>query len=317
MPKRIPLYGCGIRVTLANQEELSVSKPDVHPYEIELETAVTVAAAAASVVRDLYDRVAAETYTKSDGSPVTDADLAADRMIRERLSERFPDDAILSEESADDPRRLTAPRCWIVDPLDGTAQFVARTGDFDVLIALVVGGRPVVAVGCQPTTGLLCGAVSGRGAWTATSVEADRTPLQFLPPARPPRITTSIWFGAPLNASLMGNVADRLGAAPPPVAETGFSPRIFLPVDGRRQLDAMLGIHPRHDKAQEMGREWDFVVADLIINEAGGVVTDLTDQLHAYNKPSTRNRGGLLAAVDRKTHRQVLQAVADVRKSSN
>lgn len=293
-----------------------MSRPDVHPYDIELETAVRAAVDAASVIRDLYDRVAAETYTKSDGSPVTDADLAADRMIRVRLSERFPDDAILSEESEDDPVRLTASRCWIVDPLDGTAQFVARTGDFDVLIALVVGGRPVVAVGCQPTTGLLCGAVAGGGAWTATSVEAARTPLQFAPPARPPRIATSIWFGAPLNAPLVGSVAGRLGAAPPPVAETGFSPRIFLPVDGQRRLDAMLGIRPQHDDAQEMGREWDFAVADLVITEAGGVVTDLAGQPHAYNKPSTRNRGGLLAAVDRDTHRQVLQAVADVRKAT-
>ena len=289
--------------------------PAVHPYHAELETAIAAASDAAMVIRDLYDRAAAETYTKSDGSPVTDADLAADQLIREQLNDRFPEDSILSEESADDPARLTSPRCWVVDPLDGTAQFVARTGDFDVLIALVVGGRPVVAVGCQPTTGFLCGAVAGGGAWTATSGELDRVPLRFPAAARPPRLATSIWFGAPLNAHLAGAVASQLGAAPPPVAQTGFSPRLFLPVDGERRLDGLVGVRSGPDDPQEMGQEWDFAVADLVINEAGGVVTNLLGTLHQYNKPSTRNRGGLLATVDRDTHRALLKAIADTREA--
>lgn len=286
-----------------------------HPYQAELATAVSAAAAAGEVIRDLYDRAAAETYTKSDGSPVTDADLAADRTIRAMLSDRFPDDAILTEEGADAPERLAARRCWVVDPLDGTAQFVARTGDFDVLIALIVNGRPVVAVGCQPTTGFLCGAVAGHGAWTATSAGAARLPLHFAPPLRPPRIATSIWFGASTNEQVVGDVADRLGAARPLVTETGLSPRIFLPIDGGRRFDVLVGIHARRDDPQEMGWEWDFAVADLVINEAGGAVTDLSGQPHRYNKPSTRNRGGLLAAVNIDLHRQVIPVVAASREA--
>ncbi|HEU5431384.1 MAG TPA: inositol monophosphatase family protein, partial [Thermomicrobiales bacterium] len=135
------------------------------PYRAELDTAIAAASAAAAVVRDLYDRAAAAAYEKQDGSVVTDADLAADRIIRDIIGARFPDDGILTEEVGDDPARLTKRRCWIADPIDGTQQFVERTGDFDVLVALVEAGRPIVAAGQQPTTGRLCVATRGGGAW--------------------------------------------------------------------------------------------------------------------------------------------------------
>ncbi|HET7094347.1 MAG TPA: inositol monophosphatase family protein, partial [Thermomicrobiales bacterium] len=126
------------------------------PYRAELDAAIAAATAAGAAVRDLYDRAAAATYAKQDGSVVTDADLAADRIIREIIGARFPDDGMLTEEVSDDRGRLTKRRCWIADPIDGTQQFVERTGDFDVLVALVEAERPVVAAGLQPTTGRLC-----------------------------------------------------------------------------------------------------------------------------------------------------------------
>src|SRR3954462_10381957 len=117
---------------------------DLAQYEREWRAAVEIAAEAAITVREIYEAQAAKVYTKSDDSPVTDADLAADRVIRQRLAESFPSDAILTEEGADDNARFSAKRCWVVDPIDGTQQFIERTGQFDVLIALIVEGRPVV-----------------------------------------------------------------------------------------------------------------------------------------------------------------------------
>src|SRR5918993_872654 len=134
-------------------------------WALNANAAITAAVAAGAVVREFYDGETAATYAKGDGSPVTDADLAADRAIRDVLRDRFPTDDILSEEGQDDDRRLTNSRCWIVDPIDGTEQFIQRTGEFDVLVALVEDGRPVTVAGYQPSTRLLITASRDHGAW--------------------------------------------------------------------------------------------------------------------------------------------------------
>jgi len=275
-------------------------------FDREREMAIQAATEAGRTVRDLYDRAAAATYLKIDGSPVTDADLASDRIIHAILRDAFPNDAILTEERADDAARITADRCWIVDPIDGTEQFVRRTGEFDVLIGLVVGGRPVVAVGYQPTTQLLCAAVADEGARLRHGDAAPLTSLCLEPIANgaPPRLATATWFGAPANLPFLTRVATRLGVSPPDVHVTGFSPRLFA---GKRCCDLMIGYRPATD--QVMAAEWDFVVADLVTHEAGGVVTDLQGDLHHYNKATPVNQGGLIAAVDPATHARVLDAI--------
>ena len=272
-------------------------------YDRELEAAVLSATAAGRAVRDLYDRAAAATYAKADGSLVTDADLVADRIVRVILAERFPADPILTEEGSDGEQRLASARCWIVDPIDGTDQFVRRTDEFDVLVALVVDGRPVVAAGYQPPTGLLCAAARHQGSWTRRDDEPERRLVRLdpVPADRPPRLATSVWFGAPATLPALTRVADRLGATPPETHLTGFSPRLFLP---ERRCDAMIGLITAVD--QMMAWEWDFAVADLFIHEAGGLVTDLQGQPHRYNKPRPCNEGGLLAAADPAVHARLL-----------
>lgn len=272
-------------------------------YPDEIDAAVAATLAAGAVVREIYDEATAATYEKSDGSPVTDADLAADRIIREILAQRFPDDSILSEEGQDNERRLTSSRCWIVDPVDGTEQFIQRTGEFDILVAFVDDGRPVAVAGYQPTTGILVTATEGGGAWVRQGDGAAQR-MCFAPAGDQPRLATSKWFGAPENAALVRSIADRLGIAPGRPAVTGFSPRMFL---APRALDAMIGIRPGDD--QTMASEWDFAVADLVFHEAGGVVTDLAGQQFQYNKAVPRNLGGLIAAADPATHERIANAV--------
>jgi 3'-phosphoadenosine 5'-phosphosulfate (PAPS) 3'-phosphatase len=273
------------------------------PYREELDAAVAAARAGGAVVKEFYDRAYVERYEKGDGSPVTDADLAADRAIREVLAARFPNDPILTEEGQDDRRRHGSARCWIVDPIDGTEQFIERTGEFDVLVALVEDGRPVVVAGNQPTTQTLVTATRGGGAAVAVGDEMPRT-IRFASADDPPRIATSKWFGAPGNASILGEVAMRLGVPPGPSLVTGFTPRMFL---APRDFDAMIGI--RNGDDQTMASEWDFAVGDLVITEAGGVVTDLDGQPFRYNKAVPLNVGGLVAAVDPRTHARVLEAL--------
>src|SRR5215208_394723 len=167
-------------------------------YRDEVDAAIAAALKAGSIVREFYDGESAATYSKGDGSPVTDADLAADQAIRELLSERFPKDAILSEEGQDDQRRLSVSRCWIVDPIDGTEQFIQRTGEFDVLVALVEHGRPIAVAGYQPTTQLLITALKDGGAWMCSGESAWRGVRLESTDARL-RIGTSKWFGSPGN----------------------------------------------------------------------------------------------------------------------
>ena len=273
----------------------------------DLDTAVSAALAAGEIVRDFYEKATAPTYEKYDGSPVTDADLAADQAIRQVLTHYFPNDAILSEEGLDDDRRFTAPRCWIVDPIDGTEQFIQGTGEFDVLVALVENGRPQVVAGYQPTAKLMVTAIAGGGAW-ARHDRGEWQQVRFEPAGNRLRLATSKWFGAPGNDAVVQSLAGRLGVAPEPPTVTGFSPRMFLPP---RALDAMIGVRPGDD--QTMASEWDFAVADLVFHEAGGMVTDLTGARYRYNKSVPKNLGGLVAAVDPDTHRRVLVALQDVR----
>ena len=269
----------------------------------DLDGAIAAALAAGAVVREFYDGQTAATYAKGDGSPVTDADLAADRAIRAVLTERFPNDAILSEEGLYNDHRMSVSRCWIVDPIDGTEQFIQRTGEFDVLVALVEDGRPRAVAGYQPSTRLLITALKDGGAWIRDG-ERGWQRVRLEPAGTWLRIGTTKWFGTPDNAAIIDGVANRLGVVQERPAVTGFSPRVFLTP---RAIDVMIGVRPGAD--QTMASEWDFAVADLVIHEAGGTVTNLAGEKLRYNKPVPVNVGGLIAAADPASHARVLAAL--------
>ena len=276
------------------------------PYRALLDAAIEAVNEAAAAVLDLYDRHAAGTYTKGDGSPVTDADLASDRIIRGVLATREPGVPILTEEGADDPDRLGAHRVWIADPIDGTQQFVERTGNFDVLLALVEEGRPVVGVALQPSTGLLCVAVAGCGAWTGQSMGSlNRVVLPSAAPVKP-AVGTSVWFGAPANLQVVERMAATLGGTSAPVSGIGFSPRIVL---DPRAFDLLVGF--RTDGAAIHGSEWDFAVGDLFLHEAGGRITDLDGRRLVYNKDDVRVGRGFIASVHPGLHERALSFVLD------
>jgi 3'-phosphoadenosine 5'-phosphosulfate (PAPS) 3'-phosphatase len=274
-------------------------------YDQELAVAERAAREAGAVVLDLYNRSAAATYTKADGSPVTDADLASDKIIRRILGEAFPNDALLTEEGADDPGRLVAPRVWIVDPIDGTQQFVNRTGQFDVLIALAVFGRPVVGVIYQPTTDTLTSAAEGGGAWMTVQGERHRLTFTPVPADAPPRLLTAHWFGSPGNLPLLQRTADRLGGGTPIEHYVGLTIRHFAPPGN--PADALVGTIT--DGNLMAGGEWDIAAPGVVIQEAGGLLTDAWGRPHAFNKPKPGIDGGLLASVDPVTHRRIVEAL--------
>ena len=118
-------------------------------YERELEVALEAAREAGAILLRHYE-AGTKSWEKSEGNPVTLADLESDRDIQARLRKAFPDDAILSEETRADPARTRARRAWIVDPMDGTKEFTQKIPEFGVSIALTEAGEPVVGVILNP-----------------------------------------------------------------------------------------------------------------------------------------------------------------------
>lgn len=128
---------------------------------------ISIARSAGQLILDIYENKSYEAFVKSDETPVTSADLAAHKLVVERLTELTPDIPILSEEAANIglPTRETWQRYWLVDPLDGTQEFIARSGDFATVIALVEHNRPVMGVVYGPVSGVTYYAYHGKGAW--------------------------------------------------------------------------------------------------------------------------------------------------------
>lgn len=118
-------------------------------YSGELASAEQAARAAGIAIMDLF-KGKFDVREKSKNNPVTTADLEANRLIRERIRKTYPNDGWLSEEDEDDTRRLALSRVWVVDPIDGTKEFIEGVPQFAISIGFVVDGRPKVAVVFNP-----------------------------------------------------------------------------------------------------------------------------------------------------------------------
>jgi len=275
-------------------------------YGPDLNVALLATMQASAAILEFYNAQSAETYVKGDGSPVTDADLASDRIIREVISAAFPNDAFLTEEGDKEQSRLTNSRCWIVDPIDGTAQYVARTGLFDVMIALVVDGVARVAVSIQPVAERVQAAVAGCGAWEFINGTTNR--FLIVPSPVPPRVVSSKWYGGRdvERGAAIRRIGARLGDPNPRVLEVGYQSRAFSP--DLRRFDVFVGL-PQPDHGS-IAQEWDLACVDLITHEAGGVLTDCWGRRHMYNKRSSGIAGGILVSASHGLHEHLLAAVA-------
>ena len=135
--------------------------PIVHKLP-ELEIAIKAAEKAEKVILEIYN-TDFKTSQKKDNSPITDADLQSNEAIKEILSQT--EHIILSEEDKDNQSRLSREKIWIVDPLDGTSDFIDKTGEFTVMIALIKNKKPIIGVIGWPTKKTLFVAQKGEGAY--------------------------------------------------------------------------------------------------------------------------------------------------------
>ncbi|MEP7186805.1 MAG: 3'(2'),5'-bisphosphate nucleotidase CysQ [Rhodanobacter sp.] len=209
--------------------------------------------------------------TKADASPLTAADLAAHRVIMAGLSQLDPLLPILSEEARALPwaERRQWSRYWLVDPLDGTREFVKRNGEFTVNIALIDNHQSVLGVVFAPVTGAMYIAEKGAGTWLQSDADGSWQQITTRPMASPPTVAGSRSHGGAQSALLEQLIGSKFELQP-----LGSSLKFCL--IARAEADVYLRLGPTS--------EWDTAAAQCVLDEAGGAVLDLSGQPFRYNR---------------------------------
>nr|NIV32391.1 3'(2'),5'-bisphosphate nucleotidase CysQ [Anaerolineae bacterium] len=202
-------------------------------------------------------------------------------LISRGLRAAYPHDGLLTEESDDDLSRLEKERVWIVDPVDGTTEFINGTGDFSVQIALTVRGRPVLGIVYQPTEDLLYHAVRGRGAF---SVQNGQTQRLCVSTETDP---TSMCLAASRShySAFVRAARRELG-----IGEVRRVGSVGLKVGllARGACDLYL--------ATTVAKEWDLCAPHAVLEEAGGTLTNLCGERPVYNQPKIAECRGVIAS---------------------
>lgn len=215
----------------------------------------------------------ARVWSKEGGSPVTEADVSVDAFLKIRLSELLPEAAWLSEETADNPVRLEAGLVWIVDPIDGTRAFLSGHGDWSVSIALLARDAPALGVVYAPALDRFYEARAGGGAFL------DGRPVSVS--AHPTLRDARVAGPQPM--------ADALARSVGRVARSPKVPSLALRIARVAAGEIDVGLVTRN------ARDWDIAAADLILREAGGVLSDEAGRAPVYNRPDPVH-GELFAA---------------------
>lgn len=246
--------------------------------EKELQTALTAAKEAEKAILEVY-HTPFDVEIKEDNSPVTQADKRADDIIRNVLSKCFTDDGFLTEESADTPERFQKKRIWIVDPVDGTKEFVSRNGEFTTNIALCEDGQIILGVINVPTLGITFYAIKGQGAYRINK-DGSTDRLHVTERKNNLRTMRSISFFLPNEAAFMERNAVRLEGEARPV---GAALKFCLLASGEAEFFIRLSGGTK---------EWDVAAGDLLVKEAGGFVCEPTGEDFHYNRKDVYNRRG-------------------------
>jgi myo-inositol-1(or 4)-monophosphatase len=244
--------------------------PDLSAYAAILPRIEEIVREAGEIALEFFRHGApthAEVNVKNCGSPVTEADLQIDHFLRQRLSSLAPELGWLSEETADSPDRLSREALFVVDPIDGTRGFAAGDPCFAICVALVIGDRPVYGIVHAPALNQTFIASAGAGAkcnGAAIAISGRRE----LNGAR--LAATDHFFRILTRSGLTYDAQPKLPS---------LAMRIVRVADG--EIDAAL--------ARENSYDWDIAAADLILQEAGGVLTDLQGRRPSYNLSSPRH----------------------------
>ncbi len=269
---------------------------DIVDLTAEMDFATRLAREAATIVNTFYIG-SSEVRYKSGDEPVTEADRSANQHILARIRARFPEDGLLSEESKDDLSRLQKERVWIIDPMDGTKEFIARNGEFSVMIGLAIGGQPVLGVVMQPTSDLLYVGAAGQGAFLYEHGETVAlTVSDCLEPANIVMVS---------SRSHRQQIVDRIRATMR-ITRERVSGSVGLKVGLITRQLADLYVHPSPGC-----KEWDLCAPHALLAAAGGRMTDCWGNPLSYNKRDVRAHNGLVAS-NGVMHEEIIPVVASI-----
>lgn len=219
---------------------------------------------------------------KADNSPVTDADLAANRIIKGMLSQAFPSYGILSEEDKDDLSRLDREWVFVIDPLDGTEDFVHRDNQFCINIGLVRNHRAVMGIVAIPLTGEIFYAYAGRGAFVVSDTDPRPRRIQVSD-----RIADLVAVASPFHTTPLEDEVYKADPRVKGVLKVGSAIKSCLVAEGKADVSLKLGPGTK---------EWDTCAPQVVVTEAGGFFLTPAWTEMLYNKPDVQNHTGYCLA---------------------
>lgn len=242
-----------------------------------MDAVVRIAEQAGAAILEVYNRDDFDVEKKGDDSPLTAADLAAHRIIvagLEALPEKLPVHSEESEGITYDMRKNWS-RYWLVDPLDGTKEFIKRNGEFTVNIALMAGGVPVAGVVHVPVTRVTY--VGGQGLGAFKIIDGQRSPIAVRPLGDAVVMVASRSHGSDKLGAVEAAIREHVGSVDR--TSMGSSLKLCLVAEGAADF------YPRLAPTSE----WDTAAADAVVRAAGGHVVRTDFQPLAYNKPDILN----------------------------
>ncbi|MFQ5770626.1 MAG: 3'(2'),5'-bisphosphate nucleotidase CysQ [bacterium] len=259
----------------------------------ELRIATKLAKDAGKIILQYYHRDY-HIDLKKESEPVTQADKASNEFITSKLKYYFPQDGILAEEAKDDLQRLDSRRIWIVDPLDGTQEFIDKVGQFAVMIGLVENGRPILGLVYQPTTDTLYSAVQNMGSFVIRNGYKSPLHVSNVSKINQMRLVISRSHRAPL----VNTMKHALG-----IQKDVSSGSVGLKVGMLAESKSDLYLHPNSKT-----KEWDTCAPEIILKEAGGKITDCRGAPLKYNKQNVYNDKGFVAS-NGHCHLQIIEKI--------
>lgn len=239
---------------------------------------------------------------KADSSPVTAADLLSNKLLVAILEKtNIP---ILSEEVKDSPERLDSDKLWIIDPLDGTKDFIQKTGEFSIMVGLIEKGEPVLGIVYAPALGKMYYAQKGEGAFLERRVESEDLGESLSIPLNKGDTGGLRFKSQRLKVSDKNDFKDwsilvsrnHLGKEEVKLAESlefrekrptgSIGVKLGIIAEGKAEM---------YLHAIDKTWEWDVAAAEIILKEAGGEVTDIDGEKMVFNKEVPKNFRGILA----------------------
>jgi 3'(2'), 5'-bisphosphate nucleotidase len=250
-------------------------------YEKELQAMIKAAYDAEKVIKEIYAKPFS-VEIKSDNSPVTAADKGADALIRKELSSSFPTYGLLTEESKDDKSRLEKENIFIVDPVDGTKEFVAHNGEFCTNIGLAHNHEVVAGVINVPMIDTIYYAIKGQGAYKMVK---GREPVRIHVNNKDTNLTCLIsksFFNEKEDAMIKKH-SDKIRL----VTSLGAAMKFCAIAEGKAEVSYRMG---------SSTKEWDIAAGDIILSEAGGYMGKPDGTSYKYNRDDVYNREGYVLA---------------------